>query len=230
MPLITLQQAKDLLGITHTRHDTQINALITPIEHLMNDWCSRKLEETTHTEYQSGDATEKLLLRHFPLSAIAGVWVDNSGAYGYGPDPFASATALTQGIDYVPSKERHTVIGSGSWICQDGVLLHLKGGWPRCPHKFSLRDDALASEAGAYWGNIKVTYTAGFTSSNLPQQLRLAEAWAIAAAMRTGRFGDAVFVGEKLGEWEYKLQALVAGVPEFVSLRQMCARLKETLL
>lgn len=123
-------------------------------------YCGRTFAEAATTEYYDGNGYPELPLKRFPVSAVAGVYLDVNGAYGQAPNAFPSDTLLTAGTNYVYVAERGVLqtrtlpnwwpMGSfGTTVSPWGWAgLTRRGtayiGWPRWP------------------GCIKVTYTAGY--------------------------------------------------------------------
>lgn len=169
MLLTDLMEVKALLSIdpSNTEDDKLINFLIEQASSWMEELANRKFLYKSRTEYYNGTGTQKLLLRSRPVftTPTIEVYVDNSGLWGATSGAFASSTQLTYGDDF------------GLWIDQEdgtsrsGILVRKNALWDRN----SVRQTGLlAPFMYSTFGGIKVVYTAGYTISSLPADLRFA--------------------------------------------------------
>ena len=75
--------------------------LIAAAETAVMRICQRKFYRQSVTEYpQINGITQTVLLRETPVSSITSVYLDPTGFYGQGVDPFPASTLLTAGTDY----------------------------------------------------------------------------------------------------------------------------------
>lgn len=119
------------------------------------------------TEYYDGTGTQKLLLRNRPIPTPTAVqvWTTQSGYWGSVTDSFSSADALTYGVDFAVR------IDQPDGSSRSGILLRIGNYWERP----TIRSRGLLSPyLGEGNGNIKVTYTGGYTVDTLPSPFRLA--------------------------------------------------------
>lgn len=183
--LTTLDQFKDYLGLTSTSEDAQLHGILDSVETAIENFCRRKFKSASYTEYHDGHGLQKLFLEHRPLTAITGVWVDDDGYYGNGSDPFPSSDEWTSGTDFVPKRTDQSEKNASALI--------------------ALRS---AGNANGYWpvgdGNIKVTYTAGYTA--IPEDLILAIHSLASVVRNSAEKGIAgAFKSETQGRYSYEL-------------------------
>lgn len=121
------------------------------------------LESEAATEYYDGSGDPELVLGRRPVRAVAGVYLDPTGARGQKSGAFASTTLLTAGDDYVWSPDgRLTLLR---------VPLSAAGLWSG--GRFSTFGFSGIRSPGGLWvawpklpGCVKVTYTAGYTAAD----------------------------------------------------------------
>lgn len=181
MAYTTLAVLKEHLGIesSDTSEDDFLNQLIPEIEDALTTRFGRQLASTVYaTEYQSGDGTEVLQLNQRPVTAISAVSVDQKGYWGHGTDAFPSSSLLTLGTDFAPvtyAEDENTNFGQ--------------------IHKLS-----------GYWaegkGNIKIAYTAGYTT--IPPQVELLCNQLCALVRNSAEYGGLVESG-KVGDEAFVL-------------------------
>lgn len=143
-----------------------------------NTWASNLIEialnrgqngifKKSRTVYLNGTGTQKLLLPNRPVyvSPEPQVWVDSQGYWGQGSDAFSS-DALTYGTSYVVE-----IDDPENGVGQSGILFKIDGYWQK---PFLRQAGYLSSFLGEGNGNIKITYTGGWTYDNAPPILRMA--------------------------------------------------------
>lgn len=108
------------------------------------------------TEFYAGNGSAKLLLRQTPVQAVASVYQDDSACYGEAAGAFASDTLLTAGEDYCLIRDN----GFGGEVSKSGILMRVGSTWPAASQRLS---GLLTQGITEGVGNIKVTYTAGYT-------------------------------------------------------------------
>lgn len=154
MPCLTsVQQFKDYLGLTSTSEDAQLHGFLDATEEAIERFCRRKFKSAAYTEYHDGHGLKNLFLEQRPVTAITGVWVDDDGYYGTGSSPFPSSDQWTSGTDFALKRSDQSEKNAGCLVALRGLGLG-NGYWPKGD------------------GNIKVTYTAGYTA--IPEDLILA--------------------------------------------------------
>ncbi len=150
-------------------------------------------------------STDELQLLHIPVRSVASVYVDSEGRSGAKTGGFDSSTLKVQGEDYWPNYD--AVDSLGVKICKDGILRAI-GLWPISP------------------GSVKVTYTAGYTQSELRGTDSIIDAspiWETAIketarrvrrvlALSSGTLGVPVgmITSENLGDYSYSIDTASA--------------------
>jgi hypothetical protein len=146
---------------------------------ILIEWASRYIDEfrgtpgppelKSRTEYYNGTGTQKLLLRQRPVfvTTAPAVVIDSGGYWGQASGSFAadSATTLTFGEDFAIQIDQD----DGSSRC--GIMLRINNYWPRPGAR---QAGMLAPFMVGGFGNVRVTYTAGFTVDSLPSGFRTA--------------------------------------------------------
>ena len=129
------------------------------------------------TEFYKGTGNRELLLRQRPVQSVASVYLDHGGYFGEASDAFAAATLLTEGEDFVLDLNQ-------AGLSASGILYRIGGDWPAI---LSTPGGQLTGIQQSSLGNIKVTYTAGFT--RIPWDLQDAVIQLI-AQKRSGEMSD----------------------------------------
>lgn len=161
------------MGITADTYDDTLRLLIELANYFVETETGRQFATTERTEYYDGTGTRDLVLRQRPVQSVTNVYVDNSGYYGQAAGAFASSTVLVAGQDYAiikddPKYPTYSKSGIVRWLGGAAVgwglsAFHPPGlltsgvhhsGWPR----------------GS--GNIKVVYTSGWTTAEMPKDLK----------------------------------------------------------
>ena len=167
-----LREVKALLQIlpNDTRKDVVLTFLIEMASAWIEELLGRTgfLDQKSRTEYYAGTGTQRLLLRARPVlpSPTIVVYVDDEGGfYGSKSGSFSSGTTQTYGDDFCLD------IDSDDGTSRSGILVRINSFWP----KPAVRQVGYLSPfIGSGFGNIKITYTGGYTVANLPSQLRMA--------------------------------------------------------
>lgn len=222
MALTDLETIKRLLNIPMdvTVNDVWLDALREAAESNVKTYCKRDFESQIYTDYYSGSNTRYLVLRQRPVTAVTSVYLDHRGRFGQNPDgSYSSDTLLTNGIDYVLTYDQ----GTATSAC--GVLQRVNGVWPEIYREHWT--NKVSGEPAPAIGNIKVTYTAGFTT--IPMDLQYAVCWIVAFMRRNLPVGG-ILGSEKIGDYSYSLlNPRSAGLlpPELATARQILARYRE---
>ncbi len=83
MSLTTLQNVKAFKDVTGTTHDSELQRLILAVDKFVENYCGRKLEQATMTEYYSPHTGQThLLLQRYPVSSITALYDDPLRSYG----------------------------------------------------------------------------------------------------------------------------------------------------
>ncbi len=215
MALTTLADLKTYLGISDTSEDSLLNLLIADADAAILGYIGRTIEQATLTEYYSGDASQMLVLKQRPVTAVTSVHVDDSGYAGQGSGAFASATEWTAGTDFYIRTEVENESNTGELVAIKGpgtfTADHQPKTWGEWP-------DGT--------GNVKVIYVAGYATvpSDIAGACRILVAW-----MRASRDNGMPVKSEKLGSYSYTLLD-DTGIPELATIRGICNRYRNMIL
>ena len=154
MSLTTLTSVKAQGGIApnDTTRDTQLRSLIDGVSSLVKQQLNRDVESKDYIEYYSGDDSPFLLLRQYPVTAVALVCVDDAGYFGARSGGFDTSLNLVNGVGYA------LMSGAGG-MGSTGMLRRIGTTWHRIPSRAC---GVIQNLPGIPSGNIKVQYTAGF--------------------------------------------------------------------
>lgn len=235
MSLTTLPKVKAFLGLHNVAtEDVKLSQILGGVEDAVRAYLGRGRRQSgftvwpesgAATEYYSGTGTRDLVLRHSPVTAVASVYLDSGGYFGDGTNAFASTTLLTAGSDYVLVKDDGSS-GSAVGILRriggvSGVSLNDEWHWQPREHG---RGNTLSAARAPFWpmgtGNLKVTYTAGFTI--VPDDIQMA-IWQMVSFVKAGaKYGGQLPGSESLGEYSYSLmsQALTSGTAQLMDVRK----------
>jgi len=214
MPEITtLDNLKTHLDITDTSEDVLLTQLLNEIEAVIFSYTGRpSFASASATEYYDGTGREVLILDRTPVTAVTSLYVDGDGYYGQGSSPFESDTAWTQGTDFAIRRVDESEENAGILLALGSIDFQAPATWP----------------VGR--GNIKVTYTAGYTA--IPKDLELAAHLLAGQVYKMAEKGMAGPVGgETFGEYSYNLlsNASVGGL-EMMTLRSILGRYRKVAL
>lgn len=204
--LTTLAALKVYLGIASdvTTEDSRLTALLSATEQSVEKWLGRKMLSAARTEYFSGSGRPLLILNQRPVTAISGVWVDQSGYGGHGADAFADETEWELGVDFFP----RSLTADES---NPGMLEAICGIWPEGQQ------------------NIKVSYTAGYATipDDFANALHVICGEAYAMIAKGGKV-----TGETLGQYSYSLlvgSALAGDDSQLATARQKLAAYRNVI-
>jgi hypothetical protein len=152
MAIVTLAEYKAMLQISGTADDAVIESAISKAESIISNASRYLYSSQALTEYYSGSGLTTLVLRYRPVTAIASIYVDDSGYYGSASGAFAASTLLTSGVDYALDISRAN-------FSETGIVHRIGMVWSNYIKKYGA--DLVGSHLPGI-GNIKVTYTAGF--------------------------------------------------------------------
>ncbi len=232
MALTTLTQIKALLGISSSNasQDPWLDALRGSAETVIKRYVKRDLESQSYTQFYYGNGMRKLALNQRPVTAVTSVWLDNQGNYGLAPSgitPFDTLSLLSPGGDYTVEWDDAT-----QTVSSTACLIRLNTVWDQTERAYF--PGHLTFETGPAFGNIKVQYTAGYTSSTLPSDITWAVAMLVAAGKKNLPMGGIVS-GEKIGDYSYRMETpedmygrmMDRGLPELGDIRQILATYRE---
>lgn len=213
MALTTVPDVKSLLGITGTDEDARLAVMVAAASASVQSYCGRNFESTVYgtgttsayssggdSGYYSGDGSRDLILRQRPVTAVASVYQDSTGRFGDNPDgAFASSTLLVAGTDYVLMWDGQ-LPGASTRCSYSGILRRLTGVWPA---SWQYSAGSINPQFANNTGNIKITYTAGY--STVPSDIQYAVALVVAQMRRTAIFGGDALQSESYENYSYHL-------------------------
>lgn len=113
MSLTTLAKVKAYLGISHTRSDSLLSALILSCDRIVKTFLAgRVLESASYTEQLDGTDYDTLKLGQYPVTSVTEVKIDINRQFG----------------DDIPAEDLDT-IGVDS---EAGILYRIHCRWPPC--------------------------------------------------------------------------------------------------
>ncbi len=186
------------LPLSVTTEDARIQQLLDGAEEAIWQWIGRErvqgyhpFEQVQSTEYYDGKQRQMLVLRRRPTVSVQAVWVDRSGYYGQNPTAFVDPqTSWNVGTQCALMRNDESEANPGILVAFAGVVPSWQG-------------QAVISPAWpAGMGNIKVTYTAGYSS--LPLDL-VSAICNITAAIRKAAPRGNQLASETLGRYTYTL-------------------------
>jgi hypothetical protein len=147
--LLTLSEYKEYKGINSSTNDGKIQALITQVSSLVENYCNRKFIQYSTTqnarvEWFDG-MTNKVWLTEFPVISVESVTTSTDGG-------------MTQ---------ETLVEGSSS---KDGYFVDLEEGTVFTQQTVNMFIDSYDIP----YRSLEITYTAGYTEDTLPEDLKLA--------------------------------------------------------
>jgi hypothetical protein len=220
--ILTLEEAKTILGVTNGDEDDALDLLVAGACAAVEKFVGRKIERAAYTEYLDGQGYPDLVLRQRPVASVEGVRLDWAGYYGAGPGAFPAETALVEGVDFVLVRDDGGESISG--------LLRKIG--PRSGRSGTVTPARARPAWPEGQGNVRVAYTAGYDP--VPDDVKVVAAGLVGYWRRSLPNGGLGPTGEKLGEYQYTLGQLqqagssaLASLGEFGSARQILGKYKE---
>ncbi len=178
MPLISdLLEIKKVLGIDpgDRSEDTQLAWYLEWASRIIEDYLNRNLFFKDRTEYYSGTGTQNFLLRSRPVfpnppapyTPIT-IIVDENGFYGSSSGAFVTSPT-TQPLVY--GQDFTIVVDQDDGSSLSAIVIRISNYW----NKPTVRQAGLLSPfLGKAYGNIRVSYCAGYSLDNLPSSIRAA--------------------------------------------------------
>lgn len=178
MSLAFLADVKAQLKIpaATTTNDALLSSMLNAASAAIENYCKRQFSTSTRVEFYSGDGSQTLLLRNTPVQSVGGVWLDDTGYFGAGADPFATATLLVAGTDYALAADND----SDPEVSASGILRRINNVWPAV---WQRAPGMLIPTVAPGIGNIRVEYVSGYSA--IPADLRQACAQFAAQMFRT---------------------------------------------
>ncbi len=162
-----INEMKSILEIDVDNHveDKNLNFFNEWASAWFEEWINRPIVRRERTEYYNGTGTQKILLKSRPVfsTPTPACVIDESGAYGTSSGSF-TGTPLVWGSDFTLFFDNQE---DGS--CRNGILLRLGTVWP---NNYVRSAGLLSPYTQPGVGNVRITYTAGYTVDTLPAQLR----------------------------------------------------------
>ena len=221
--LTSLAQIKSFLNIpgSDTSQDRQLSSLQYAAESVIKSRLKRNLELSTYTEFYAGNSQRALTLRQRPVLSIASIYEDFNAFFGQKPDSFGPATLLQPGHHYALD------LDTTSNLSHSGIIFRIGGVWQEIGRVYF--PGKLAAEIGPTFGNLKITYTAGY--SEIPQDLQYAVCYLISFMRRNVEAGGSI-ESETIGDYEYKLfdPSASRNNPLLSSVDQILTRYREQAL
>lgn len=227
MAIITLAEYKTFQGITGTSEDAKLTVMIGAVNAEIKQYCRQNFEQATYTEFYSGTGTRNIVLRKRPVQSVSEARLDQSAYYGQSPNAFAANTILTVGTDFALELDE-TLEANGQVVSRAGLLVRVGTIWPEMNAQFY--PGRITQEYGPSFGNVKVTYVAGYPADAFPQDVKLAAYLMVAQTKRGAAFGGAQPTSEQISDYRYNLSfgyRQQATLPEIGSIRQLLARYRE---
>ncbi len=113
--LTTLANVKAFKNVMGTAHDAELTRLIAVVDQFCLEYCNRKLEQATWTEYHSLRAGQpSFLLKNPPVASITTLHDDPDRVYGAG-------TLLTANTDYVLEDEDAGIVRFDEYETPGGI-------------------------------------------------------------------------------------------------------------
>lgn len=222
------------VSLSDTSSDQLLQLCLDAAERAVRTFCKRpglQSPAAAWTEYQDGSGTDRLVLRHYPVTALTSVNEDVAGYYGTPAGAFASTTGLTEGTDFVLDRKA----SSSSWLSDSGILFRLKssnpytlaGIMPSLPY-----GTLVSGPPGPRWlrsiGGIKIVYAAGYPAGAVPDDLANAVLQVAAYIKRVLPMGGLHLSSESLGGYSYSLaMTALNGLPELGSARQILSQFRD---
>ena len=161
-------------------------------------------DTSAYLRYYSQASSDELQVCHLPIrgNTTVQLWIDYDGRFGQKTGSFGSSTSKTSGEDFWCTFDRNDDNGYG--VCMDGIIRSV-GLWPLQP------------------GSVKITYTAGYSVTELNgggllidatpiheavvnEAVRRAKRALLTAKATTG-YKAGPFTSEKLGDYSYTVDS-----------------------
>jgi hypothetical protein len=173
----------------------------------------------TYTEYYSGNGKPEFVLRESPVQSISALYFDPAGYYGDQSGGFAPAMQLVEGTDFVLKRDR----AADTECSYSGIVVRINGEiWYR---PAVLTRGLMALSTGDPFGNIKVTYTAGYSA--LPTAVVLATNQIVAQLRRNAVMGGPLKQESYLNEASYVAMDVDLESQAMGSIRKLLAPYKK---
>lgn len=167
MLLASLEEAKALLAIDpeNRQEDLSLGFMLRMASDWIEKYLNRRgaLDKRERTEFYPGSGTQTIRLRAYPvsLSPVPEVWLDEQGYFGTPSDSFNTLKKLEHGKDFALYEDH-------SGKCNNGLLVRINNVWVK---PLVRQRGFLTPYVADSFGNVKVTYTGGYASDELPSDI-----------------------------------------------------------
>lgn len=235
MALVAIDVFKTRLGVTGTSQDGQLQQFLDEASAMVIDYCGRDFATRSYPGAEDdgsgdsglycGDGSRILIVRQRPITAISSLYLDQSAEWNTNPDgAFASATQLTEGRDFAVRWDT-CLPGTTTKASKCGIIERIGNTWPAMA---LYQPGKLGIQAVPARGNIKIAYTAGYTT--IPQAVQSA-VMQIATLLRRNADKGAPMSSESLGGYSYSLAGPQLGqFPELGSVRAALSPWREVVI
>lgn len=194
MAIASVTEFKTHLGISGSSSDSLYQTYLDQASAIITRKTGLVFDSASATEFYQGTGTNQLVLRRRPVTAVASVYVDDSAYFGFASGAFGSSTLLTAGTDYALDIQ-------SSSFSRSGILYRINGVWDGANYRAG---NELVGGDGPGLGNIKVTYTAGYSTT--PSDLKLAGILLARVIMLSSSNGGQMVQSESLEYYSYTLK------------------------
>lgn len=214
--LLTVKEFRDFTGLSTTAMpNEQAEILCKAVTKVIENYVGRELVSAQRTEYYSGNGTKFVILRNYPVTSVTSVHLDQRGYFGADVNAFDSTAELFEGTDWALVKD-----GSQA---KSGMIVRIPGVWLEYPSRretFRLTRDLVPNH-----GNIKVVYTAGYTT--IPFDIKMAAAQIIIKSKQYLTVGGPL-KSERLGDHSYEvMRSFFMTAPDLGTVRQILSNYKD---
>lgn len=183
MAIATTANYKTYAGITASTWDAQLGVIIPAVQAEMERYCGRVFDTASYTEYHDGCFANQLVLKNTPITALTSVALVGTD----GTESTVDSTTYTYDADSgVVSFKR----------VSRGLVTVDDWGYPEN------YGSGESPNFGAGFRNVKVVYTAGYSSGTMPADLKMALYRLVDSAFKNvGQ--DRTLRSETLGSYSY---------------------------
>ncbi len=172
--LVTLSEVKEALDISTSEHDAKLNGYINRASGMIETYCKRRFASTAYTsEEYAGTGTNRLQLQNFPISTLTSV------------ERLSNSDFSNQSWESLNARD-FTIINEGG--SNHGSIYFVTGVF----------NSALVPGVDNY----RVSYTAGYSATDMPYDLREA-CIEIVSYLFNSRRKDPLLKGETLQKYSY---------------------------
>lgn len=194
MAIASVTEFKTHLGLSGTASDSLYQTYLNQASAIITRKTGLVFDSAAATEYYLGTGTNQLVLRRRPVTAIASIYVDDSAYFGFASGAFGSSTLLTAGEDYALDIQ-------SSAFSRSGIVYRIGAYWNGASNRIGTE---LVGGEGPGLGNIKITYTAGYSTT--PDDLKLAGILMARVIMLSSANGGQMVQSESLEYYSYTLK------------------------